>query len=272
MLHREETARHEQAGRGGRGRPREAQPVRSPAVERELGIVLGHLGFGGDGIGRDVGRVGDHDVERGVVLRERRREVPLGQVDTERGEVPRGPRQGQPAQFDGVHLRPRHLVRQRGGDRTGPRPEVHDPRRRERRNAVHHQLDQALRLRPGDEHPGPHGEGDPAEGRGPGEVLQRDAPRTLVDQCLEALGHLRPRERECPEPPRTHPEQVGGEQFGVHARTRHTGRTQPPLRVPQRSLHAYSSVPMASRRACSSISMADCTTGSRSPFITVSRL
>ena len=96
--------------------------------------------------------------------------------------------------------------------------------------------------------------------------------RSLVDEGVQPLRRRSAGDGHRSEAAPGHPEQVGCQELGVDPGTRHARRAQPFLRRTQGVLHAYSSVPMASRRACSSISMADCTTGSRSPFMTASRL
>ena len=88
-------ARAQQPGGHPRDGERDGQPVLAAAVERDLGVVVAHLGVEGHGADGDVGRVDRHDVDGArPVLEARPRRVALHEVDVEPEPVAVGDRPG----------------------------------------------------------------------------------------------------------------------------------------------------------------------------------
>ncbi len=119
--------------------------------------------------------------------------------------------------------------------------------------------------------------------RDAGDVLQRNALGALGDELVIAVRGGGVAQHQGPEPAEPDAEQVLGQEFGVDPGTRDAGGGQDgrgladSVRKAQPGSFCHHCAgrdqsPMASRRACSSISMADWITGSRSPFMTWSRL
>ena len=107
MLHEHETAGAEQRGGDPRDGERDGEPVLAAAVERDVGVVVAHLGVDGHGTDRDVGRVDRHDVDDArPVLEARQRRVALHEVDVETEAVAVGHRPGVRV---GRQLEPAHL-------------------------------------------------------------------------------------------------------------------------------------------------------------------
>ncbi len=131
--------------------------------------------------------------------------------------------------------------------------------------------------------PGPHGKLQVAEMGHAGDVLQRNALRPLGHKVRVTIGFRRIAQEHGPQAAEADAQQMIRQQLRVHARAGNSGvrqelccladglrQAQSCSECHQSTSRAYS--PMASRRACSSISMADWMTGSRSPFMTWSRL
>ena len=265
-------------------------------------VVLGHLRIDRTGSRRDVGRVRDQDVDlagqvggdAGVCVRG----VAPAQLHLPTGRQPvhvaRRPRQRRRVQLDGDDPDPGHLVgdRQRHGARAGA--QVHDqgpvrpalPGHEGR--LVDRQPGQHLGLRSRHEHPGADPQLDPPEGGHPGQVLQRLAGHPADQELFELLGLGRvdpvPAHRRREQLAPRDSEHVGGKLFGVGPGTGHPGPGKPAGGVAQQLVHggaggevgahgrsgAHAGV--AESRLDSSASMQDCTTGSRSPSSTWSRL
>src|SRR5699024_5426816 len=122
----------------------------------------------------------------------------------------------------------------------------------------------------------PHLELQPAEGRGAGEVLQRHPGRPLRDETLEArdgrVVDVAPEQQPALDLRAPDTERVSGEESGVGARGRDVRGVQGggrPVHLRAKGGHPPSPARLA-RRAASSASTAESTTGSRSPSRTAS--
>ena len=146
---------------------------------------------------RDVGRVGDHHVDRPVQA------GPLasvaGSVASARCSAHARAREVAPRPRRAPAGPPRRRARTAPGtscatdgrDRPGPGAQVDDHRhaaRCGRRRPPRSPPGDLLGLRTRDEHPGPDRERQLAEPGRPGQVLQRDAPGALVDQPSNPSG------------------------------------------------------------------------------------
>ena len=112
-----------------------------------------------------------------------------------------------------------------------------------------------------------------------GDVLERNTLRALGHQLGVAFGGPGIAEEHGAKPSQPHTKQVLRQQLGVHPGAGHTrcskncrgftdGFREGHVRADRHRDFDSSYSPIASRRACSSISMADWMTGSKSPFIT----
>ncbi len=158
-----------------------------PAVERVLGVVQPHLGVARHGAVRDVRRIRHDDVDRAVELGHG-----VGQVGEDEPQVRRcdvagvllGPDERARRVLDGDDGRVRHLGREGEGDRAAAGAEVDGDRlgRGDGHQGVDRELRDELGLGTRHEDSGPDGELERAEGRTPGDVLQRLASGATLDR------------------------------------------------------------------------------------------
>ena len=268
------------------------QAVRAPAVQRDLGVVVAHLGVDRLLARRHVRRVADDDVDpaepgrRAPSSGARVGDVAGSQVDPagrERGDVGRGPGPGRLAHLDRDDPA-RRAPRSRRRGRSPP------SRRRGRRRRPHRSAPSdgpgrvdggagdVLGLRPRHEHARPDRQLEVAERRPAGQVLERHPAGPLGDQVVVPLGRrsVPPTQREpghlgCAR------RRAGGPPAARRRRAGSAHRPRPAARWPRRSRPASSGAsagaaarpvgqsPTAASWAASSASMADCTTSSRSP-------
>ena len=258
------------------------QPVGRPAVERDLRVVVAHLGVDRHGPDGDVRRVADDDVDLAVEVVERpssRRRA----ARRRRGRAGRGSRR--PSRAPGRTARRRarvargHLVldRERDGARAGA--QVDDQRRPATRRGR-----RRSRARPstsvsgrGTKTPGPTARVRRRKWATPGEVLQRHARRALVDERGVGLGNRRRPRHAGPcarrtsdgSTPRACAASATASPPATRCRPRRGGPSPSTAPRVRRSAHRSA---RAARRAASSASTQDWITGSRSPSRTLSRL
>lgn len=106
VLHDEDATGAQQTGRPSGDEPRDREAVLAAAVERDVRVVVAHLGVDGDGDGGDVGRVRHDDVDLEEVV-EGGHGILLHDLDVEVETVPvaRRPRHRKVADLDGDDLR-----------------------------------------------------------------------------------------------------------------------------------------------------------------------
>ena len=281
VLHDEQAVGTQQRGSPRSDGPRHGQAVIAAAVQRDLRVVLAHLGIERHHAGRDVGRVADDDVHRPVELGEGAGRVAADQRDVQPGplQVARGPGVRLPGQLHGIHPRGGHLVLDGQGDRARAGAQVdHERLGAGRPGGLDREAGDELGLRPWHEDARAHRQLEPPEAGPPGEVLERHPGGAFVDKRLVC------RRRRCPEHHRLaglgdrHTHRVRGERDGValggdDACRGEAGRRRTDRRGQRGCGHADPAPSAtAARRAASSASTADWTTGSSSPSSTASRL
>ena len=201
VLDAEPPARPQQPRGGDQQAADDVQPVRA-APQRQRRVVVGDLARHAGTVGH-VGRVGDDEVDRAVELAEQLRIGHVAGQHLDRG-VPRGRPGGRvvPGPLDrarvalhGDDAGAGMLVRDRQRQRAGAGTEVDDERRVGPGQPLQRPPGELLGLRPRHEDAGADGELEVAEGRAPGEVLQRHPVRALVEQRGEPGGRRRPGRR-----------------------------------------------------------------------------
>ena len=257
--------------------PHRVQPV-GTGPQRERRVVAGHLGVADDRADGDVGRVAHDDVDAAVEVGEGVGHVTESQVDAGPGAVARRPGEGVGVGLDGVHPRARHLGGHGQRDRTRPRAQVDHDRPRVAGSRPRARLDgglsHQLRLRSRHEDTRPDGELEMAEERPAGDVLQRLPGGTPVDVRRKRPGRV-PERRHRPQRAPVDAERVRGQLLGVEPRRGHAGGGEPVgglarqrARRHRRRRHWLAAANLAEVSASTSA----CTTASRSPSSTASRL
>ncbi|OIQ78064.1 hypothetical protein GALL_402400 [mine drainage metagenome] len=183
-----------------------------------------------------------------------------------------------------MHRRPGNLLSNREGDRTGASAEVdHQDVAAvgdHRTGRVHRDLPDLPGLRSWDEHARADDELETAERRDPGQVLHRDAPCPCGHEVRET-GRCRSAEDDrgleltaAHRLPALLREGEGREELGIDHRRADAGRGQSSGRLPERVSQGgcVAHASCTASWAASSASIADLTTGSRSPSRTASRL
>src|SRR5215472_6807614 len=182
-LDQQMTAWPEPAGRSSRYPAQHVKPVR-PAIERDPGLVNAGLGRQQRHLaGRHVRHVRDHDVDQ-AAQRPRQRLVQITQVDGPAARQVAGRAgRGYGIDVDGVQLRQRHGIGQRGSHGSAAAAKVeHDRARRRQRRRLR---DQELGADPGYEHAGLDRDPQAAELRPPEHVLERQPGLPLADHGVK---------------------------------------------------------------------------------------
>ena len=237
VLHDEHPAGAQQRDRAHEDIDRNIQPVGSPAVEGHGGLMLGGLSIL-HGAGRNVGRVGDDDVDLPVEVMEDQRVSGVGvdHLDAS-GDQPLAVLAGQGrsglADLDGDHPGTGHLLGDAGCDRARAGAQVggqdHSP-------AVGHDLAGGLNggsghhlgLRAHDEHAGTADELGAPQPHATDDVLERLTALSAQHQRVISGREVSVRavgQQQCP------PQQVLGQDPGIDLGTGHAGRSQPPSRL-----------------------------------------